>query len=306
MALLAAALLEGAAAFTTSPMLRTAPAGARTVSTGCMGRRRPLRLLPAAPRMSAGGESEGLTDADMKGLMDRVCAMSGRVEVAEVPLLVLDAMLPGQHLNIDTTDPVFKALADAASSGSFGMLGIDPAAQSMLRYGVQVDFIRKEEFPDHLSVEIVGRRRFALLGEPWKDERGFFMGRVEFMHDDAKEENELAEFQNERVCRELEGLVQLWTNLVVNRGKEHHPGQIKEVMADLGPLPPSSKPMELAMWVAALINPLPELGVSLEIRPAVLCAPTPGEALGVVLDNIKMSIENLKGGSNPMGLWGPM
>ena len=37
-------------------------------------------------------------------------------------------------------------------------------------------------------------------------------------------------------------------------------------------MPPADKPHRRAMWVAALINPLPALGVALEIRPAVLQA----------------------------------
>ena len=35
---------------------------------------------------------------------------------------------------------------------------------------------------------------------------------------------------------------------------------------------PSRHPSDVALWTAALINPLPSLGVALEIRPAVLCA----------------------------------
>ena len=43
--------------------------------------------------------------------------------------------------------------------------------------------------------------------------------------------------------------------------------QINLILAHLGPMPPGDHPRERAMWVAALINPIPALGVSLEIRP---------------------------------------
>jgi hypothetical protein len=42
------------------------------------------------------------------------------------------------------------------------------------------------------------------------------------------------------------------------------------VLADLGPMPSVGDPEERALWVAALINPLPGLGVAYEIRPAML------------------------------------
>lgn len=45
-----------------------------------------------------------------------------------------------------------------------------------------------------------------------------------------------------------------------------------QVLTDLGQIPPPEKPSARALWVAGLINPLPALGVALEIRPAVLTA----------------------------------
>jgi hypothetical protein len=49
------------------------------------------------------------------------------------------------------------------------------------------------------------------------------------------------------------------------------------------------------MWVAALINPLPALGVALEIRPAVLQASSVANALGVVTQGIRSSIDHVNG-----------
>ena len=65
------------------------------------------------------------------------------------------------------------------------------------------------------------------------------------------------------------------------------------------PMPPAEEPRNRALWVAALINPLPALGVSLEIRPAVLSAPTTAAALEAVMHGIKTSIAHLDG-SEPM------
>lgn len=60
--------------------------------------------------------------------------------------------------------------------------------------------------------------------------------------------------------------------LVVEGDHERHQDQLSNLFRDLGPIPPPEDCDDRAMWVAALINPLPALGVALEIRPAVLSA----------------------------------
>jgi hypothetical protein len=62
---------------------------------------------------------------------------------------------------------------------------------------------------------------------------------------------------------------------------------LESLLADLGPRPPVSQPAyrALAFWAAGLINPLPVLGVSLEIRGRMLEAP-----------NIKRRLEVLEHG----------
>jgi hypothetical protein len=78
------------------------------------------------------------------------------------------------------------------------------------------------------------------------------------------------------------------------------PGKrLKAVLQDLGPRPPPSRPSALAFWGAALINPLPPLGVSLEIRGRLLEAPTPLEKLSVLHQGLVRSIINLEG-SRPL------
>ena len=44
---------------------------------------------------------------------------------------------------------------------------------------------------------------------------------------------------------------------------------LRGVRASLGPMPPADEANERALWVAALINPLPALGVALEVRGSV-------------------------------------
>ena len=80
---------------------------------------------------------------------------------------------------------------------------------------------------------------------------------------------------------------------------------IKSVLKDLGPMPePStdstSKDLhEFCFWGAALINPLPPLGVSLEVRGRMLEATSIGERLNLLEKTVSRSIQNLDG-SRPL------
>ncbi len=70
---------------------------------------------------------------------------------------------------------------------------------------------------------------------------------------------------------------------------------LNRVMKDLGDRPSVDDPIALAFWAAALINPLPPLGVSLEIRGRILEATGVEERLNVLEMGLKRSIQNLNG-----------
>ena len=104
---------------------------------------------------------------------------------------------------------------------------------------------------------------------------------------------------NVQLAKELEALVDTWCDLVVQKGLERRPMQIASILRNLGTMPPADRPFDRALWVAALINPLPALGVALEIRPAVLQAPSAAAALAVVTSGIQGSIGHVNG-SKPL------
>ncbi len=85
----------------------------------------------------------------------------------------------------------------------------------------------------------------------------------------------------------------------VQRGQPYlsvEPGNLlNRVMKDLGDRPSVDDPIALAFWAAALINPLPPLGVSLEIRGRILEATCVEERLNVLEMGLKRSIQNLNG-----------
>jgi hypothetical protein len=84
-----------------------------------------------------------------------------------------------------------------------------------------------------------------------------------------------------------------WETLV-RTGRERRPGQLDALLSELGPMPSSAAPDELALWTAALLNPFPTLGVALEIRPEVLTAPSAARRLQVVLLGLRDSIRRLR------------
>ena len=95
-------------------------------------------------------------------------------------------------------------------------------------------------------------------------------------------------------AEELDDLVEQWIGLVRSTGREREPGQMAKLLADLGPMPSAQYADDRALYVAALINPLPALGVALEIRPAALAARTALERLEVAKRGIKDSIARLE------------
>jgi hypothetical protein len=70
---------------------------------------------------------------------------------------------------------------------------------------------------------------------------------------------------------------------------------IRKVKSSLGPMPSPTRPTAFAVWGAALINPLPPLGVATEIRGAVLEANGAERKLAVLQRGLLKSLNNLDG-----------
>merc|ERR1711879_609398 len=100
------------------------------------------------------------------------------------------------------------------------------------------------------------------------------------------------------MSRNLEPLIEKWLDLV-RAGHERQPNQMDLILDHLGPLPPLNKATQRALWVAALINPLPALGVAFEIRPAMLSATSAKKRLEIAIKGIRDSIAHLDG-TRPM------
>lgn len=188
--------------------------------------------------------------------------------------------------------------------------------------GTEVEIVSCNELPDgRFRVVIKGRGMFRVVERRLID--GYWEGSVEKadidgIHTpqrdvegsssaadrdsnagDEEEKEEESEYSMQhhdidsiiKLGREVIKSYQEWEELVRINAWERHPRHMQEVRNVLGAMPlPEQQPGQLAIWIAAAINPLPPLGVSKEIRPAILSAANNMERLTIVSDALKESI----------------
>lgn len=267
----------------------------------------------SASRVARRAEGDDM-DSLLQGLQSRVQEMMTRQ--ATMPIVVLDSMLPGQRIKLQSADPAFREMIewvgvkasedsgeeqyDDDSKGVFGMVGADRQNGGALPFGVEARVLDVADKEGVLHVEIAGGRRF-------------FVDADRSAEDDAKRDGAVyprtvtiaapLDAANEAdaaaAAAEIPALLRTWEDLVVGGGHEKVPDHLARVRRDLGPEPAPSEPSNLAIWVGGYINPLPALGVSLEIRPALLSATTPADRVQVAVAGLTSSIAHLDG-SKPM------
>ena len=96
---------------------------------------------------------------------------------------------------------------------------------------------------------------------------------------------------------QLLSLVEKWCRLVHEGGWERCERHLDQVRSSLEPTPLPNRPNECALWVAALINPLPGLGVAPEIRLAALEAETAMARIALVRDAVLSSCQYMESGT---------
>jgi hypothetical protein len=169
---------------------------------------------------------------------------------------------------------------------------------------VQIEQLRLVNQGDGLQVELKGLRQFELSegGYTWKEgKKGCRIARVSWCVDPVTgddygySEREAGAKHIQSTAAQLPGLVEQWVAAVVNGGHERSLDHLTNVLDALGPMPQRNKPGEMAMWVAALVNPHPSLGVekpiAYDIRPTILKAVTAAHRVSIVVMGIKASIE---------------
>ena len=102
---------------------------------------------------------------------------SGR---AELPLVVMESMLPKQRLDFWTSDPTFcEFLSDQGKGSTFGMVGVDPTSRRIMRKGVEVRVSDVTEEKGGIRASLSGDRLFRMLGSGTETELGRFGQRSE-------------------------------------------------------------------------------------------------------------------------------
>jgi len=257
-----------------------------------------------------------------------MASLRQRVEEVEdrdtkIPLVVADSMLPRQVLKLETTNPAFIKLIQsifAEDNPSFGMVGaariVGQPQDLPMQNGVLVRVVGKPQVLDDvkeptLRVDLLGTERFRITGELETSPEGWTQGRVRFLEtNDEAEHNEIMQSSPDHdqfslaraiaLSRNLTDVSEGGKNLVDQwiefaRATERAPGQIDQLLVDLGEIPPPDKPSDRAFWIGALVNPLPGMGVAMEIRPSLLMAATAEERVRIALQAIQASIRHMDG-----------
>ena len=289
------------------------------------GRCRVPRIARATPEENDDAKND-ITSADYRILQERMGAIRAREASLDViPIVVLDSTVPKQRLPLTFESGNARRNLNAGTwlgedlelGQRFGMLGQAPSNGQILPNGVVCEVTRLMMKPSGESlVELTATRRFKIYGQPFEDEKNDMRpsARVIWIDDDsgAGQQMVLAEdvdvaaastdpheftAEAQEVAREIPRLVEEWLALVISRRRERQPDQLKLIQSHIGPMPDAMKqPAELACWVAALINPIPALGVAYEIRPAMLLAPTVSDMVGIASKGLSLSIEKLRQG----------
>lgn len=257
--------------------------------------RTPLSLLQMSPK-----EDDTLNDSSfMESLRSRMEEVTDKETI--LPLVVLDSMLPRQVLKISVQNPLLVKLVQTLLSQErgpyFGMMGLAKLVTGEmvhLKTGVEVEVVHyqpSQEEEGRMELELKAGRRFRIVGgDVQTAEGGWTEARVEFLQDNDDDESSLS---SRTKAKEFQDLIPAWIKLA--RGKERQDNQIDNLLNDLGEYPSSSSPSEQAFWVGALINPIPAMGVALEIRPQLLTAKTVEERVDIALEGIQRSIAHMDG-----------
>ena len=241
-------------------------------------------------------DSKDAGGLDMSLLASRISALQQAPEPEKVRLFNFDAMVPGQCLTFSVPASFVETL-DRMEVDECPLVMVGRDRLRLLNNGVECRVERLDRLPEGDAIATLIADRYCEVVEVGEDEGSRWLGRsgsVRWLSLDASTPGEQPAPAVLSRAKALDVLVSEWMQLVKATGRERQPGQIEKILADLGPIPEPNRPTARALWIAGLINPLPALGVALEIRPACLTAETADIRLQVVEMGLKDSIERLK------------
>jgi hypothetical protein len=251
-------------------------------------------------RLTAADSGPGDAGLNMSVLASRIEQL--RSGEAAVRVFDFDAMVPGQRLALPCPSSFADICRDVALSAQI-MCMVGRHRLDLHTHGVEVTVESvSEKGSDGDAMVILQARRFCQVLDVGEDQGSRWVGRtararwVDLDGDGGDGDAPSAGGAGSPVLElsaALEPLVEQWIALVRSTGRERAPGHLQGVLSDLGPMPALFRPDARALWVVGLINPLPALGVALEVRPAALMAATAEERLKVAEFGIRDSIKRM-------------
>lgn len=238
----------------------------------------------------------------MEALASRIAQLKEAPEPEQCRVLVLDSMVPGQSLRTGVPQALLDTIDDNADRP---LVMVGRHRLQLHSHGVECLVQERASAPDSgLTMVTLQAGRYCEVVDVGDDEGSRWSGRTgraRWLTLEAGEAGAPEERPTDAIiarAEALEPLVAEWMALVRN-GRERSEGQLDQVLKDMGPMPPPSEASRRALWVAGVINPLPALGVALEIRPAALMAPTADLRLQVAEMGLRDSIQRLGSGGEP-------
>ena len=259
-----------------------------------------MRLFPAETAARAAEEAAAVAAAP---------AASDGGGIDELPLFVLDAMVPGQRLHLHVYEDRYLRLmrrALARPERHFGMVaprgsghaglvvhGRGPLLEQRIAHVgslVVIENVSDLGGGARLLVDIRATRRFRVLRFRQHAD-GYACAQAEWMRDAPSS----AEDAHAALVlgRELRCALDAWVEQVRRRGREREPGQLQRLLAQLGAVPPPSEPEALGFWAAAVVNPLPPLGLAAEVRPSCLSCDESAQRLRLCLAAVEESMAHV-------------
>lgn len=274
----------------------------------------PLRLYYSQEDDLASASPLPMTNDDMARLQ------SMRSRQVTVPVMILDAMLPKQVLTFQSSDPTFLQMLDYSyqqnkSKQSIGVFGQHPTTGKCLCHGVLAT-IETVEYPvvhnsvndakTAVTVRVTAEKCLELQGEPWQILGGAFsVAECELM--DAREENIEDLAKAAKLAATLPAMIQQWKEVLVASGLTDEEGLAtrEQVLGGMPVVDESSLDVDvdtlleywtdISFFVASMLNPIPQIPGSFDVRPAMLSAPTPMERLLLAATALQSNMDDLRG-----------
>jgi hypothetical protein len=179
--------------------------------------------------------------------------------------------------------------------------GFNPIDGTPLNRGVtaslnkdQLTFALSSKSRGETAISVRGNRSFEVVGEPWMDEtQSFYLADVEITEGRKEILSEDLEQRAAELHAGIPDQVDKFVEWMV-KSEQLDPDALREYLKDVGPMPDCLR--KRAMWVGALVNPIPALPeVCPEIRPAMLACRNDHDRLVLASTALQSSIDRLSG-----------